>query len=233
MLPRIPERLSGHVPCQAGIALLTLLTAVVTTAWSPAANTGPGAPAPIRLAGIGSQVVALNNWSGSAVLQIDSPANSDLRVDARQAGHWLPTVPEAGSSRPTYVLLGIPPGQQIDALRVTSASSWRIRIFPLTEAYFPAVRPPSVFEACGDAMVLIVGENGIATFSFEQEQTPAVWALNPEGRVTPVHINGANSDSVYRGRSVLPEHTQAILVRAKGRWQVRVSEPCCRRQYTD
>ncbi|MBE0696805.1 MAG: hypothetical protein IH586_07770 [Anaerolineaceae bacterium] len=102
--------------------------------------------------------------------------------------------------------------------------SWKIQLLPVSARYFKSLHIPGVYHGNGNAVILMDGKHGVATFDTTQAQRLEAWAFGPNEVGAQLYIN---PEGDYKGKSVLPLGADWIIVSASGSWSVEIQAPCC------
>jgi len=109
-------------------------------------------------------------------------------------------------------------------LSIQSDNEWIVTIMPVPCDVFPVLHIPGEYEGRNNAVILLDGEYGVATFNIDRVKRIEAWAFGPEGVSEKLNIK---LEGDYKGKAVLPEGTGWLVISASGIWSVKILEPCC------
>lgn len=109
-------------------------------------------------------------------------------------------------------------------LSIKSDNEWIVTIMPVLNDVFPVLHIPGEYEGWNNAVILIDGEYGVATFNIDRVKRIEAWAFGPEGVSEKLYIK---QEGDYKGKAVLPEGAGWLVISASGPWSVNILEPCC------
>jgi hypothetical protein len=162
-------------------------------------------------------------WEGSAIIQIQIGKGSSPYSVSIQKGLETQRLVEGEASIDEY--RGYEFGSSGTAnIVIEGERSWKIQILPVSSHYFKSLHIPGVFEGDGNAVILLDGKHGVATFDTTRSSQLEAWAYGPDGEGGQLYIK---PDGDYKGKSVLPLGAGWIIVSASGQWSVDVQGPCC------
>lgn len=209
------------------LALVILLTGCQSTAAGETAAQAGLEQQSLSFSGQGPQEILLDAWEGPALLHLTaSQGDLPFRLVAT-SGLDFQILVDSESSVNMYSGINVEPAAKMQ-LRIEGDRAWQMEVLPVQTETFDILQVPGTYSGLDSRVFLVQGKHSVATFNTDQAEQFEAWALGENQKWERLTIT-AQGD--YKGKSVLPEQTQMIIVSATGPWSVIILEPCCEKSW--